>query len=119
MKKFKKLFFIILGILVCLSINFSYAIDLNLLDSTNLESNSIPNESYANNANSNVNTSNSITNNVTGSGTNNYLVKWNGTNTVTNGPKITSGGTGYLKEDKGYVSIYNDRRVSGYKSYPV
>lgn len=41
----------------------------------------------------------SIANNVTGSGTNNYIVKWNGTNTVTNGPAFSSTGTGYLKED--------------------
>lgn len=41
----------------------------------------------------------SIANNVTGSGTNGYIVKWNGTNTVTNGPAFSSTGTGYLKED--------------------
>ena len=31
----------------------------------------------------------SITNNVTGSGTTNQLAQWSGTNTLTNGPKIT------------------------------
>lgn len=41
----------------------------------------------------------SITNNVTGSGTSGSLAKWNGTNTLTNGPVFTSGGTGYLKQD--------------------
>lgn len=41
----------------------------------------------------------SITNNITGSGTSGYLAKFNGTNTITNGPQFTSGGTGYLKED--------------------
>ena len=41
----------------------------------------------------------SITNNVTGSGTSGQLAQWNGTNTLTNGPKVTiststpSGGT--------------------------
>ena len=41
----------------------------------------------------------SITNNVTGSGTSGKIVKWNGTNTVTDGPAFSSTGTGYLKED--------------------
>ena len=41
----------------------------------------------------------SIANNITGSGTSGYLVKFSGTNTITNGPQITSGGTGYLKQD--------------------
>ena len=46
-----------------------------------------------------VNVTPSIANNVTGSGTSGKLVKWNGTNTITDGPTLTSGGTGYLKED--------------------
>lgn len=43
----------------------------------------------------------SISNNITGTGTRtaDYLAKFSGTNTITNGPKITSGGTGFLKED--------------------
>lgn len=41
----------------------------------------------------------SITNNVTGSGTSGKLVKWNGSNTITDGPAFTTGGTGYLKQD--------------------
>jgi hypothetical protein len=36
---------------------------------------------------------------VTGSGASGKLVKWNDTNTITDGPTITSGGTGFLKED--------------------
>ena len=35
----------------------------------------------------------------TGSGTNGYLTKWTGTNTIGNGPQITSGGTGFLRQD--------------------
>ena len=45
----------------------------------------------------------SISNNVTGSGTNGYLVKWSGTNTVTNGPAIGSGTTKFLREDGTWV----------------
>ena len=41
----------------------------------------------------------SITNNVTGSGTSGYIAKWNGTNSITNGPAFSSTGTGYLKQD--------------------
>lgn len=38
-------------------------------------------------------------NNVTGSGTSGYLVKWNGTNSVTDGPRIGSDTTTYLRND--------------------
>ena len=38
-------------------------------------------------------------NNVTGSGTSGYLVKWNGTNTITNGPQLGSSTTTYLRND--------------------
>ena len=41
----------------------------------------------------------SITNNVTGSGTSGYLAKWNGTNTLTNGPQLGSATTTYLRND--------------------
>ena len=41
----------------------------------------------------------SITNNVTGSGTNGYIAKFNGANTITNGPAIGSGTTKFLRED--------------------
>ena len=41
----------------------------------------------------------SIANNVTGSGTSSSLAKWSGTNTLTDGPAFTSGGTGFLKQD--------------------
>lgn len=41
----------------------------------------------------------SIANNVTGSGTSGYLTKFNGTNTVTNGPALGSDTTKYLRND--------------------
>ena len=41
----------------------------------------------------------SITNNITGSGTSGYLTKFTGTNTIGNGPALSSTGTRYLKED--------------------
>ena len=41
----------------------------------------------------------SISNNVTGSGTSGYIAKFNGSNTITNGPAIGSGTTKFLRED--------------------
>lgn len=41
----------------------------------------------------------SITNNVTGSGTNGYLTKFSGTNTITNGPQLGSSTTTFLRND--------------------
>lgn len=41
----------------------------------------------------------SITNNVTGSGTSGYLAKWNGTNTITNGPQLGSATNTFLRND--------------------
>ena len=41
----------------------------------------------------------SIANNVTGSGTNGYLTKFNGANTITNGPAIGTDTTKYLRND--------------------
>ena len=38
----------------------------------------------------------SISNNVTGSGTSGYLTKWNGANTITNGPALGSDATKFL-----------------------
>ena len=40
-----------------------------------------------------------ITNNVTGSGTSGYIAKWNGTNTITNGPAFGSDKTKFLRND--------------------
>jgi hypothetical protein len=41
----------------------------------------------------------SISNNVTGSGTSGYLTKFNGANTITNGPQLGSSTTTYLRND--------------------
>lgn len=38
-----------------------------------------------------------------------YLTKFNGTHTVTKGPKITSNGTGFLREDGTWATPTNDR----------
>lgn len=46
-----------------------------------------------------VNVTPSITNNITGSGTNNCIAKFNGKNTITNGPAFGSDTTKYLKND--------------------
>ena len=52
-------------------------------------------------------------NNVTGSGTSGYLAKWNGANSLTNGPQITSGGTGFLKQDGTWATPTNtDTKVT-------
>lgn len=50
----------------------------------------------------------SISNNITGSGTNGYIAKFNGTNTITNGPKIGTGTTKYLREDGSWATPPND-----------
>lgn len=50
----------------------------------------------------------SITNNITGSGTSGYIAKFNGTNTITNGPKIGTGTTKYLREDGSWATPPND-----------
>jgi hypothetical protein len=41
----------------------------------------------------------SITNNITGSGTSGYLAKFNGTNTLTSGPKLGTDKTKFLRND--------------------
>lgn len=43
-------------------------------------------------------------NNVTGSGTSGYLTKWNGTNTITNGPQLGSSTTTYLRNDGSWAT---------------
>lgn len=45
----------------------------------------------------------SITNNVTGSGTSGYLAKFNGANTITNGPALGSDTTKFLRNDGSWV----------------
>jgi len=45
----------------------------------------------------------SITNNITGSGTSGYLTKFDGTNTITDGPQLGSDTTKYLRNDGTWV----------------
>lgn len=46
----------------------------------------------------------SITNNITGSGTSGYLTKFNGTNTITNGPQLGSSTSTYLRNDGSWAT---------------
>lgn len=50
----------------------------------------------------------SIANNVTGSGNSGYLTKFNGSNTVTNGPQLGSDTTKYLRNDGTWGTPPND-----------
>ena len=50
----------------------------------------------------------SITNNVTGSGTSGYIAKFNGGNTITNGPALGSSTTTYLRNDGSWQTPPND-----------
>lgn len=43
-------------------------------------------------------------NNVTGSGTSGYLTKWDGTNTITNGPQLGSSTTTFLRNDGSWAT---------------
>lgn len=45
-----------------------------------------------------------LTNPVTGTGTSGYLVKWNGTGTITNGPQLGSSTTTYLRNDGSWAT---------------
>lgn len=49
----------------------------------------------------------SITNNVTGSGTSGYIAKFNGTNTITNGPAFGSSTTTFLRNDGSWATTTN------------
>lgn len=46
----------------------------------------------------------SIANNITGSGTSGYLTKFNGTNTITNGPQLGSNDGKYLRHDGSWAT---------------
>ena len=50
----------------------------------------------------------SIANNVTGSGTSGYLTKFNGSNTITNGPQLGSSTTTYLRNNGTWGTPPND-----------
>ena len=52
-------------------------------------------------------------NNVTGSGTSGYLTKWNGTNTITNGPKLGSSTTTYLNNAGNWATPPDTKNTAG------
>ena len=52
-------------------------------------------------------------NNVTGSGTSGYLTKWNGTNTITNGPLLGSSTTTYLRNDGEWATPPDTKNTAG------
>lgn len=59
-------------------------------------------------------TSSSIpSNNITGSGTSGYLAKFNGTNTITSGPKLSSSSSGLFLRDDGTWQIPFDISING------
>ena len=60
----------------------------------------------------------SISNNVTGSGTSGYLTKFNGTNTITNGPALGSSTTTFLRND-GQWAVPSGSGSSGNKIFIV
>ena len=58
----------------------------------------------------------SITNNVTGSGTSGYIAKWNGTNTITNGPAFGTSTTTWLSNKGEWTTPPNDDTKYGISS---
>lgn len=55
----------------------------------------------------------SITNNVTGSGTSGYIAKWNGANTITNGPAFGSTTTTYLNNAGNWATPPDTKNTAG------
>lgn len=55
----------------------------------------------------------SITNNVTGSGTSGYIAKFNGTNTITNGPAFGTATTTYLRNDGSWATPTDTKNTAG------
>lgn len=56
----------------------------------------------------------SITNNITGSGTSGYLVKFDGTNTITNGPQLGNDTTKFLRNDGTWaIALTSHQDISG------
>lgn len=56
-----------------------------------------------------------VISNITGSGSNNYLAKFNGNNTITSGPALTGDGTKYLNNKGEWATIeIPDVDLSGY-----
>lgn len=52
-------------------------------------------------------------NNVTGSGTSGYLTKWNGANTITNGPQLGSSTTTYLNNAGSWATPPDTKNTAG------
>ena len=52
-------------------------------------------------------------NNVTGSGTSGYLTKWNGANTITNGPQLGSSTTTYLNNAGNWATPPDTKNTAG------
>ena len=71
-----------------------------LVSGTNIKT--INNESILGSGNISINVS--IPNNITGSGTSGYLTKFNGTNTITEGPALGSGTTTFLRNDGSWAA---------------
>lgn len=59
-----------------------------------------------------------IANNITGSGTNGYIAKFNGSNTITNGPAFGSGGT-FLRNDGQWATPANTTTGTTYAAASV
>ena len=55
----------------------------------------------------------SITNNITGSGTNGYIAKFNGANTITNGPAFGSTTTTYLNNAGSWATPPDTKNTAG------
>lgn len=56
----------------------------------------------------------SITDNITGSGSDGYLVKFNGTNTITNGPQLGNDTTKFLRNDGTWaIALTSHQDISG------
>ena len=55
----------------------------------------------------------SITNNITGTGTSGYLTKFNGTNTITNGPQLGNSTTTYLNNAGNWATPPDTKNTAG------
>ena len=62
---------------------------------------------------------NVVQNNITGSGTNNCIAKFDGTNTITNGPTFDRETTKYLRHDGEWAVPYTHPTTSGNKHIPA
>ena len=60
-----------------------------------------------------VNVTPSIADNITGSGTSGYLTKFNGTNTITNGPQLGSSTTTYLNNAGSWATPPDTKNTAG------